>query len=103
GPELVRGPLIGLELPELDNPAIAHMGHVDGVAEDRPALPGGLALHQADDVIVVADDVVDGESQLPAGLLHQRGEEAEDLVAPVIRACVGAAAENVPDYVLVDG
>src|SRR5439155_22550369 len=84
GPEFVRGPLVRVELPELHDPAVAHVGHVDGVAEDRPALPSGLALHQADDVIVVADNVMDCESQLAPRLLHERGGEAEDLVAPVV-------------------
>jgi hypothetical protein len=99
GEQLVGGVRVRPVLPHLGDLPITNVEDQRAVVFKRPARPLGVALVEADRMLVVGDDVVDLNPEVAAGQLHDLAEEAEHGVDASVIAGQLATARGVPDDV----
>ncbi len=101
GPELVRGVLVDLGVPELRYLAVAHMEDVRRLPLVAATVPGGGLLDQRDAVLVVGQQIVHLDFRGPIAEFHEFAEEAEDLLLALVVAGDRAMPSDVPDDIVV--
>jgi len=95
-PELVGGVEIGRVSPDLGSLAVLDMEHLHGIVLERPALPLRPYRRQRDDVVVVADHVVQLDADRAARGLEGPAEPGHHVTDAGVVTAERAAARVMP-------